>query len=88
MNKGKNTAKGITLIALVITIIVMLILVGVTISMALNGGLFGYAKKAARDTESQKQLEQELSSGKVTVNGKEYASIDDYLNNRTEPKEY
>ena len=88
MNKGKNTAKGITLIALVITIIVMLILVGVTISMALNGGLFGYAKKAARDTESQKQLEQELSSGKVTVNGKEYASIDDYLNNRPEPKEY
>ena len=45
MNKGKNTAKGITLIALVITIIVMLILVAVTISMALNGGLFGYAKE-------------------------------------------
>ena len=88
MNKGKNTAKGITLIALVITIIVMLILVGVTISMAINGGLFGYAKKAAKDTENQKQAEQELSSGKVTVNGKEYDSIDDYLNNRPQLKDY
>ena len=80
MNKGKNTAKGITLIALVITIIVMLILVGVTISMALNGGLFGYAKKAARDTESQKQLEQELASGAVTIDGVKYDSMQDYMN--------
>ena len=80
MNKGKNTAKGITLIALVITIIVMLILVGVTISMALNGGLFGYAKKAARDTESQKQAEQELASGAVTIDGVKYDSMQDYMN--------
>ena len=36
--------KGITLIALIITIIVMLILVAVTISVALNGGLFNNAK--------------------------------------------
>ena len=39
MLKLKNK-KGITLIALIITIIVMLILVGVTINVALNGGLF------------------------------------------------
>ena len=86
--KNIKTQKGITLIALVITIIVMLILVGVTISMALNGGLFGYAKKAAKDTESQKQAEQELADGKVTVNGKDYASIDDYLNNKPQPSNY
>ena len=86
--KNIKTQKGITLIALVITIIVMLILVGVTISMALNGGLFGYAKTAAKDTESQKQAEEELASGKVTVNGKDYASIDDYLTNKPQPPEY
>ena len=86
--KNIKTQKGITLIALVITIIVMLILVGVTISMALNGGLFGYAKKAAKDTESQKQAEQELSSGEVTVNEKDYASIDDYLNNKLKIPNY
>ena len=81
--KKNRTQKGITLIALVITIIVMLLLVGVTINMALNGGLFGYAKKATRDTEKQKQAEQDLASGEVTVNGKDYASIDDYLNNKS-----
>ena len=82
--KNIKTQKGITLIALVITIIVMLILVEVTISMAINGGLFGYAKKAAKDTESQKQAEQELASGKVMVNGKEYDSINAYLESMEE----
>ena len=43
--------KGITLIALVITIIVMLILVGVTINIAMQGGLFDTGRGAARDTE-------------------------------------
>ena len=43
--------KGITLIALIITIIVMLILVGVSVTVALNGGLFETAKKAVDDTK-------------------------------------
>ena len=43
--------KGITLVALVITIIVMLILVGVSITVALNGGLFNTAKDAANNTQ-------------------------------------
>ena len=41
--------RGITLIALIITVIVMLILVGVTISASLNGGLFTRAKEAANE---------------------------------------
>ena len=43
--------SGITLIALVITIIVMLILVGVTINIAIQGGLFGIGRGAAKDTQ-------------------------------------
>ena len=43
--------KGITLVALIITIIVMLILVAVTISVALNGGLFTTAREAALETK-------------------------------------
>ena len=39
--------RGITLIALIITIIVMLILVGVTISVSLKGGLFDKTKETA-----------------------------------------
>ena len=40
--------RGITLIALIITIIVMLILVGVTVTVALDGGLFNTANHATR----------------------------------------
>lgn len=64
-----RTEKGITLIALVITIIVMLILVAVTITMAVNGGLFGYAKNAAVGTNQAMQQEQTVGTGRVTVNG-------------------
>ena len=50
--------KGITLIALIITIIIMLILVGVTISYVVNGGLISKAKQAAKQTqiEADKEL--------------------------------
>ena len=43
--------NGITLIALIITIIVMLILVGVTINFALNGGIIDKAKEASIQME-------------------------------------
>ena len=61
--------KGITLIALVITIIVMLILVAVTITMAVNGGLFDYAKKAGQETNTATDAEQKLGNGTAKVNG-------------------
>ena len=54
--------KGITLIALVITIIVMLILAAVSITMAINGGLFGYAGNAAKETERARDAELELGN--------------------------
>ena len=71
--------KGITLIALVITIIVMLILVGVSVTVALNGGLFSTAQKATGDTKAERDNELALSDGKVTINGEEYNSIDEYV---------
>ena len=41
--------KGITLVALIITIIVLLILAGVTINLAVNNqGIFNKAKTATR----------------------------------------
>lgn len=74
-----NNKNGITLIALVITIIVMLILVGVTINMAVNGGLFGYAGKATSDTEKAKQDELKIAEGGIEVDGKKYDSPNDYI---------
>ena len=48
---------GITLIALVITIVLMLILASITINVAINGGMFGYAQKAIDDTEIASEKE-------------------------------
>ena len=78
-NKIPNTNKGITLIALVITIIVMLILVGVSVTVALKGDLFGAAQKAARNTAEARNQELSLASGKVTIGGKTYNSIEEYV---------
>lgn len=77
-----RSQKGITLIALVITIIVMLILVAVTITIAVNGGLFNYAQKAAVDTNEAKDNEQALGSGKASVTGSDWDS-DEAATNQT-----
>lgn len=75
-----KSKKGITLIALIITIIVMLILVSVTITIAVNGGLFGYARNAATGTNNALTEENKLGSGTVNFNGTD-ASIGDVVNN-------
>ena len=74
--------KGITLIALVITIIVMLILVAVTISMAVNGGLFDYAGKAVGETQNAIDKEQELGNGRINVGGVWYDDLEAYIDNK------
>ena len=64
--------KGITLIALIITIIVMLILVGVSVTVALDGGLFKTAQEAKEKTliatEKEQMLERAL--GTLDAQGK------------------
>ena len=71
-----RSQKGITLIALVITIIVMLILVAVTITMAVNGGLFNYAKQAADETNRAIDSENDLGTGIITIG----TETDDLMN--------
>ena len=61
--------KGITLIALIITIIVMLILVAVTVTFALQGGLFERSKEAAEKTEPQAIYETIVSATQFDDNG-------------------
>ena len=63
------------------TIIVMLILVAVTISMAINGGLFEKAGQAVGEMKNAINAEQKLADGRIKIGDKWYASIDDYLNN-------
>ena len=61
--------NGITLIALIITIIVMMILVGVTVTVAMNGGLFGTADDSTKRTEKHAIHEQMIAAMKLTDNG-------------------
>lgn len=72
--------KGITLIALVITIIVMLILVAVTITMAVNGGLFNYAGRAATQTNETIDAEQQLANLEANM------TVDELIEKATNPK--
>ena len=59
LNKTLKNAKGITLIALVITIIVLLILAGVSIEMITgDGGIIGKANDAKLETEKSDIQEQ------------------------------
>ena len=59
--------KGITLVALVITIIILLILAGVTINIIINGGLI---KQAQNATDRYKQTQGEEINGIDNIVGK------------------
>ena len=60
MKKQKNKQEGITLIALVVTIIVLIILAGVSISMIVGeNGIITQAKTAKEETEIAAEKEQE-----------------------------
>lgn len=67
MKRNKSKNKGITLIALVITIIILLILAGIAIStLTGSNGLFVKAKDARNNTLNAKQ-EEEIRNGYNSV---------------------
>ena len=73
----RNKDKGITLIALVITIIILLILAGISISVLTNQGLFKNAKAAQNATEkAEEEQGQRLNEYEDEINK--------YLNNANE----
>ena len=91
--------KGITLVALIITIVVMLILVAVSLNILVNSNLIGHAEKTGDAYAGAIKNEEKLGNDGITINDKEYASIDDYIESRkplpegagkkfTETKEY
>lgn len=57
LKTNSKTFKGITLIALVITIIILLILAGISISALTQTGLFEKANKAKQKSENAQALE-------------------------------
>ena len=95
----RREEKGITLVALIITIVVMLILVAVSINILVNSNLISHAEKTGDAYAGAIKNEEKLGNDGITINDKEYASIDDYIESRkplpegagkkfTETKEY
>ena len=85
MNKKQkwNTQKGITLIALVITIIILLILAMVSIKLVMNSGIITRAEKGvdeyskAQEDETEKLLQAEYEAAKYE--GKTTGTFTDYI---------
>lgn len=72
--------KGITMVALVMTIVIMLILVGVTVTASINGGLFQTTRKAAVSTEIsqiKEALEEEIIQKKIAKDSIDNITIED-----------
>lgn len=68
--------NGITLVALVITIIILLILAGISIAALSNQGLFQNATKAGEETNKAAKNEQNTLTEYETV-------LNEYLPNTT-----
>ena len=69
--------KGITLVALIITIIVMLILVAVSVNVLIKSNLIGTAEKTGDKYKTAS--EEEANGGVIEIDGKKYNSIEDYM---------
>ncbi len=88
MKINKCKEKGITLIALVVTIVVLLILAGITITMVLGeDGILSQAKLAAEKTkEAEEQQEKDLQdlAGMINeaVNGKDPGTLQEALSSK------
>ena len=92
----QNRNKGITLVALIMTIVVMLILVAVSVNVIIKSNLIGTAEKATNKYKTAS--EEESKGGVIEIDGKKYNSIEDYINlssinipggtRVTEPTEY
>ena len=91
--KGLQEKKGITLIALIVSIIILLILAGMSVSMINGEGLFGKAKLAKQTyLNSQSEEEQDLEdmysqllvASDGTIQNLSMKQLDQYINEKIE----
>ncbi len=81
MQKQKNKERGITLIALVVSIIVLIILAGVSIAMLVGeNGIITQAQKAAQETEikgDEEKIRLAINAVQIASNGNSNIEKDD-----------
>ena len=80
MKNSKNSRRGITLVGLVVTIIILLILAGISIATLTGSGLFEKAKLAKEQSE-ERQKEEEQTLGDYANIISNYTSINNTRNN-------
>ena len=82
MRKKSLQERGITLIALVVTIIILLILAGVTLNIALSdGGLFSKTQEAAEKyKQAQEDEELEIEKIEYAAEGKDIKKVETISN--------
>ena len=90
MQKQKNKQKGITLIALVVTIIVLIILAGISINMLMGeNGIINMTQRVKNETEQAAKDEQQALAGAfesnyVTYNGQLHVEGTKLMNENNE----
>ena len=70
--------KGITLVALIITIIVMMILVAVSVAIIINSDLLGTAKNAGTSFKGKMEEEESMGTADIKINDEE-TTMKDYI---------
>ena len=70
MEKNREN-KGITLVALIVTIVILLILAGISISTLTNTGIFEKVQEAKRKTEEENKEEQRKIAQMEALKNKE-----------------
>ena len=79
--------KGVTLVALIITIIVMLILVAVSVNVVIKGNLIGTVEQTTAKFEEERQKEGNIDK-EITVNDKNLNEYIDQLEYKIESNQY
>ena len=86
-SKLKKTEKGITLVALVVTIVVLLILAGVSINLVLgNNGIINKAKEASTKS-AESSVKEKLDMTLLEYSMRSGSSLEDFLNAKIESGE-
>ena len=70
--------NGITLIALIVTLAVIIVLLGVSINVFVNSDIIGHSEKTGQAYTNALENDKTIGNDGVTINGKKYANMEDF----------
>ena len=78
MNFKIKNNSGITLIALIVTLAVIIVLLGVSINVFVNSDIIGHSEKTGQAYTNALENDKTIGNDGVTINGKRYANMEDF----------